>query len=61
MILVVSRFMNTLITWKVFPSVQSLPKCFGIPMSLQKFVFLLGRLGGGMVLTSSQLKKRGFT
>ena len=29
-------------------------------MSLQKLVFLPGRLGGGKVLTSTQLKKRGF-
>ena len=42
------------------PFVQSPPKCFGIPMSLQKLVFLLGWLGGGKVLTTSQLKKRGF-
>ena len=29
-------------------------------MSFQKLVFLPGRLGGGKVLTSTQLKKRGF-
>ena len=40
--------------------IQSPLKCCGTLMSLQKLVFLPGRLGGGKVHTSSQLKKRGY-
>ena len=60
MILVVSWLRHTLITRKVYPPVQSLPKCFGIPMSLQKMVFLLGKHGGqGLYIIS--VKEKGFS
>ena len=46
MFLVASLLRLTLITWKVSPHLQSLPKCFGTPMSPQKLVFYLGSLEG---------------
>ena len=60
MFLVASQLRLISTFWKVSPLIQSLPKCYGTLMSLQKLVFLPRRLVGGKVLTSTQLKKRGF-
>ena len=58
MFLVASQLRPISTSWKVPPLIQSLLKCCGTLMSLQKLVFFFFFLG--KVLTLTQLKKKGF-